>query len=204
MDIGCNKSAINRRPAIHTHAWFSNKHALTDAYAMTLNPKTSVPATSAQDMNKSSKKFRSQGARKELCRAGFAAAFVCISSLHWPRPDPVCSCGLCPSSFWPCCVLRAAPTPVAFPAAIVSTFAAASHWKIFAYAYAQWVSPGLTLAAALPWPHNALSFVTFLRITCPGHVLCKLDWPALTFPFAASSEPAQEFAFMATWVSSAQ
>lgn len=108
MDIGCYKSAINRRPAIHTHAWFSNKHALTDAYAMTLNPKTSVPATSAQDMNKSSKKFRSQGARKELCRAGFAAAFVCISSLHWPRPDPVWSCGLCASSFWPCCMLRAA------------------------------------------------------------------------------------------------
>lgn len=95
MDIGCYKSAINRRPAIHTHAWFPNKHALTDAYAMTLNSKTSVPATSAQDMNKSWKKFQSQGASR------FAAAFVCFFSLHWLRPDPVWSCGLCPSCFWP-------------------------------------------------------------------------------------------------------
>lgn len=55
---------------------------------MTLNSKTSVPATSAQDMNKSSKKFRSQGARKELCRAGFAAAFVC-TGLGLTLFDPV-------------------------------------------------------------------------------------------------------------------
>lgn len=108
MDIGCYKSAINRRPAIHTHAWFSNKHALTDAYAMTLNPKTSVPATSAQDMNKSSKKFRSQGARKELCRAGLLRrlfAFLVCTGLVLTLFDPVAYV-LLPSGPVVCCVQR--------------------------------------------------------------------------------------------------
>lgn len=139
---------------------------------------------------------RSQGARCVCC---LLCQFALADSTDWP-----CVCLiLWPMSFWPLasipypspyCLLPAVycVLPVAFPAAFVSTIAAASQWKIFAYAHAQWVS----------WPHNALAlspslfYLTFLRITCPLNATCSAkpepepnpNWPALAyFHLAASS-----------------
>lgn len=177
MDIGCYKSAINRRPAIHTHAWFSNmlmQSSLTE---------TSVPATSGQDTNKSWKTYsRSQGARCVLFAYTVCTGLDWHCLILWPMSFcPVLACSLI-FLLWACGLLL-------FRAAFVFTFAAAWHWKIFAYAHAQWVSTqrlclGHTMPSRLPY-----LFTHHLSEQC--HVLGPTDLHTHFLHLAASFETAQ-------------